>query len=142
MVDEYARLLKLHDWYDWKPDIAEQPPGENIQSGATNPELLKEKEPEAFTYCLDALKRFNGKPREEIFRVVSEIGILGTKGIDYASPDKTYFLKSIPHEEFCGLHLMCLMYVGFKLIEPNLDTGLDFADAFKMAFDVHNSRIH
>ena len=37
---------------------------------------------------------------------------------------------------------MCTMYVGFKLIEPNLDTGLDFADAYKMALDVHNSRIH
>ena len=82
------------------------------------------------------------KQGKEISEVVSEIGILGTKGIDYASPDKTYFLKSIPHEEFCGLHLMCIMYVGFKLIEPNLDTGLDFADAYKMALDVHNSRIH
>jgi type I site-specific restriction endonuclease len=28
--------------------------------------------------------------RDEIFRIVSEIGMLRTKGIDYFDPDKTY----------------------------------------------------
>ena len=51
-------------------------------------------------------------------------------------------LKSIPQKEFTGLHLMCLMYTGFKIIEPDLDTGLDFADAYKMALDVHKSNAH
>ncbi len=68
--------------------------------------------------------------------------MLGTKGIDYTDPDKTYLLNSIPQKEFSGLHLLCLMYTGFKLIEPDLDTGLDFADAYKMALDVHNSKVH
>lgn len=142
MVDEYARLLKLQGWYDWQLDIAEPSPGKSSSNGTTNPELLKEKEPAAFLYCLNALQRFDNKSREEIFSVVSEIGMFGTKGIDYTDPDKTYFLKSIPNKEFTGLHLLCLMYTGFKLIEPDLDTGLDFADAYKMALDVHKSKLH
>jgi hypothetical protein len=34
------------------------------------------------------------------------------------------------------------MYVGFKIIEPTLNTGLDFKDACEMALEVHNSSIH
>ena len=142
IVDEYAKILKLQGWYEWKPDIVEPPDEKNTPNGATNPELLKEKEPAAFYYCLDALQRFDGMSRNEIFRIVSEIGMLGTKGIDYTDPDKTYPLNSISQKEFSGLHLLCMMYTGFKLIEPDLDTGLDFADAYKMAADVHNSKIH
>ena len=142
MVDEYARLLKLQGWYDWQLDITEPSPGESSPNGTTDPELLKEKEPSAFFYCLDALQKFDNKPREEIFSIVSEIGMLGTKGIDYTDPDKTYFLKSIPQKKFTGLHLLSLMYTGFKIIEPDLDTGLDFEDAYKMALDVHKSTAH
>jgi len=142
MVDEYARLLKLQGWYDWQLDITEPSPAESSPNGATDPELLKEKEPAAFYYCLDALQRFDNKSREEIFSIVSEIGTLGTKGIDYTDPDKTHLLKSIPQKKFTGLHLLCLMYTGFKIIEPDLDTGLDFADAYKMALDVHKSNVH
>ena len=142
MVDEYAQLLKLQGWYGWKLDTAELPQAIKITSAASDIEPLKEKEPAAFYYCLDALQRFAGKSREEIFRIVSEIGMLGTKGIDYSDPDKTYIINSIPQKEFTGLHLLCLMYTGFKIIEPDLDTGLDFADAYKMASDVHNLKIH
>lgn len=142
IVDEYAKILKLQGWYEWKPDIAGLSNDKNTPNGATNPELLKEKEPAAFYYCLDALQRFKGMSRNEIFRIVSEIGMLGTKGIDYTDPDKTYILDNIPQKEFSGLHLLCMMYTGFKLIEPDLDTGLDFADAYKMAMVVHSSKVH
>ncbi len=141
MVDEYAQILKLQGWYSWKHDTVRSSPDASTSVGESGSEQIKEKEPAAFYYCLDALQRFAGKSREEIFQVVSEIGMLGTKGINYSDPDKKYFINSIPQKEFTGLHLLCLMYTGFKIIEPDLDTGLDFADAYKMAFDVHNLKI-
>lgn len=79
--------------------------------------------------------------RDEIFRIVSEIGLLGTGGIDYANP-KTYTLKTIPGEQFTGLQLLCLLYVGFQKIEPNMDTGLDFREAYTLAVDAHRARFH
>jgi hypothetical protein len=51
---------------------------------------------------------FAGKSREEIFRIVSEIGMLGTKGIDCSDPDKTCLSNSFSQQEFTGLHLLCL----------------------------------
>lgn len=137
LVDEYAHLLKLRNWYDWKLDTtqAERP------SAVTNPELLKAKESDTFKYCLDALRRFEDMPSDEIFKIVSEIGILGAGGIDYASP-KTYTLKSIPGEQFTGLHLLCMMYVGFQKVEPDMDTGLDFKEAYTLALDAYKAQFH
>jgi len=139
LVDEYARLLKLQQWYVWGDDIS-------VSASLSNFENPKEPVttdlPEAYGYCLDALKRFDGKSRDEIFKIASEIGLLGTKGIDHTTPDKTYPLKSFPNETFTGMHLLCLMYVGFKLIEPDLNTGLDFRDAYEMALEAHKASIH
>lgn len=137
LVDEYARILKLQNWYEWKHDVtqAERP------SAVTNPELLKTKESDTFKSCLDALRRFENMERDEIFKIVSEIGILGSGGIDYASP-KTYTLKSIPREQFTGLQLLSMLYVGFQKIEPAMDTGLDFKEAYTLALDAYKARFH
>lgn len=137
LVDEYARILRLSNWYEWRPDISQA----EASSAVTNPELLKTKESDTFKYCLDALRRFEDMERDEIFRIVSEIGILGSGGIDYSSP-KTYALKSIPGEQFTGLHLLCLMYVGFQKVEPAMDTGLDFKEAYTLALDAYKARFH
>ena len=64
------------------------------------------------------------------------------KGIDHAEPKKNYSLKSCPGEAFSGLHLLCLMYVGFKLYDPKVDCGLDFAEAYKLAQESHKAMIH
>ena len=140
VVDEYARLLKLQKWYIW---------GDEISCATTAPsdtetprESVTADLPEAYSYCLDALKRFDGKSRDEIFKITSEVGLLGTKGIDHTTPGKTYTLKSFSSETFTGMHLLCLMYVGFKIIEPGLDTGLDFKEAYELALEAHKSSIH
>ena len=135
LVDEYARLLKLQNWYEWIFDVPET----DRSSAVTNPELLKAKESETFKYCLEALHRFENKSRDEIFKIVSEIGMLGTSGIDYATP-KIYTLKSLPGEEFTGLQLLCLMYTGFQKVEPAMDTGLDFKEAYTLALQVYNAK--
>ncbi len=98
--------------------------------------------PETYTHCLDALRRFDGQPRDQIFAVVSEIGLLGMNGIDHTTPGKTYTLKTYPNEIFSGLHLLCLMYVGFKLYDPKVNCGLDFAEAYELALEAHGAVVH
>ena len=84
-------------------------------------------------YCLDTLKRFEDLPNEKIKDIAFEVGLLGTKGIDYTKPDNRYSLKSLPGEQFTGLQMLVFMYVGFKKINPTVNTGLDFEDAYQIA---------
>ncbi|MCB8978658.1 MAG: hypothetical protein H6657_14655 [Ardenticatenaceae bacterium] len=104
----------------------------------TNEDLLKTKTPATAMYCLSALRRFDKMTREEIQSIVFEIATLGQNGLDYASPDQKYVLKTIPGEQFSGLQLMCLMYVGFKDIEPTMDVGFDLREPYEMALKLHN----
>jgi len=136
LVDQVASELKVQGWYDWKQD-EELPPEEG--GGITNPELLELKEPAAVMYCLSALQRFEDMSRDEILGIVSEIAIMGQSGLDYASSDKKYSLQSVPRETFSGLQLMCLMYVGFKDVDPTVDVGVDLSGAYETALRLHNS---
>ena len=88
-------------------------------------------------YCLGALERYEGMAEDKIKEIAFEIGLLGQSGIDYTNAEKRYSLHSIPGEQFTGLQLLCLMYVGFKKIEPSLDTGLDFRDAYEIALTMY-----
>jgi len=141
IVDEYARRLKLLAWFEWQPDRVPLRTGEESTEAAPTPPLTTDN-PEAYTFCLDALRRFEGLSREQIFTVVTEISILGMNGIDQTASGKSYNLKSYPGETFSGLHLLCLMYVGFKLYDPKVDCGLDFATAYALARESHKTMVH
>jgi len=131
LVDAFADLLGVRGWYEWKPDpgtheVTEAP----AKEGTTNPELLREKHPAAVWFLLDALKRYAPMAVEDVRAIAFEIGMLGRSGLDYASHEKKYTLRSIPGETFSGLHLMCLMHAGFKRIAPDLDSGMDLDEPF------------
>ncbi len=140
-VDAFARLLKLRPWYDWQTDTTylheKQEPADPALSAP-----MKTDKPEAYTFCLDALRRFEGRSRDSIFSVISEISLLGMNGIDHTTPVKTYTIKAYPGETFSGLHLLCLMYVGFKIYDPSVNCGLDFAEAYEMALEANKANIH
>ena len=80
--------------------------------------------PDAATYCLGAIGKFEKMPPSEVQRVAFEIATLGMKGLNVNDPDQRYQLKSLPGS-FSGLHLVCLMYVGFKSFAPEQDIGFD-----------------
>jgi Tfp pilus assembly protein PilF len=84
-------------------------------------------------YCLSALQYFQDKDLEEIKRVGFEIAMLGRQGIDPAKTDRKYHLKSIPGKEFTGLQLLAYMYSAFQVIDPFLDTGLNFKKEYEAA---------
>ena len=94
--------------------------------------------PDAFSYCLGALRRFDGMPKAEIQRITFEIAMLGTRGLQVNDPAEQYTLNSIPGK-FSGLHLLCIEYVGFKLLDPSVDIGFDLAAEYEAACEVHGS---
>ena len=109
------------------------------RQGTTNPALLKEKQPAAIFYFLDAFKRFDAMTPEQVRDVAFEIALLGRNGLDYASPDEKYELRSVPDRKFSGLHLMCLMYAGFKRVAPEHDVQMDLNDSFLTALQMHEN---
>lgn len=92
--------------------------------------------PDAFSYCLGALQRFEGMPKSEVQRITFEIAMLGTRGLQVNDPAEQYTMKSIPGK-FSGLHLLCIEYVGFKLIDPSVDLGFDLSAEYAAACKVH-----
>jgi len=41
------------------------------------------------------------------------------------------------NESFSGLHVMCLMYVGFQKVDPSVDLRLPLEDAYCEALNQH-----
>ena len=77
---------------------------------------------------------------EKIREIAFEIALLGQQGLNYASAEKKYRLKSLPDEDFSGLQLICLMYAGFKRIAPEQDTGMDLNEPFLQALSLYRTR--
>ena len=42
--------------------------------------------------------------------------------------------------QFLGLQLMCLMYVGFKMIDPALNTSLDLDAPYKAVLKLYRAK--
>lgn len=140
LVDEFADLLGLRDWYAWTPDPGAHEATESVREGASNPELLQTLHPAAVWYLLSALRRYDQLPVEKVREITFEAGLMGEKGLDYASPDKKYALRSIPEETFSGLEVMCLMHAGLRRIAPELDTGMGLDEPYLAALEMFEMR--
>ncbi|MFH1409440.1 MAG: tetratricopeptide repeat protein [Nanoarchaeota archaeon] len=90
---------------------------------------------DAMFYCLAALQFFKDKTPEQIRQVAFEIGIKGRQGLDINNPDKKYTLDSMDGS-FTGLQLVSYMYVGFKMIDPDQNIGLDLSEEYKHALEL------
>jgi hypothetical protein len=137
LVDDFGEMLGLRGWFAWKPDpgthqVEQQPPTE----GANNPEMLTEKHSASVLHLLDALKRYDKLPVEKVREIAFEAAMVGRHGLDFASQERKYSLKSLPDESFTGLQLMCLMYAGFKRFAPEQDLGMDLNEPFLTALEL------
>ena len=65
-------------------------------------------------------------PKERIGKITMEIANLGRGGLKINEPEARYHLENM-EGDFSGLHLLCLMHVGFQMFDPEADagTGLD-----------------
>lgn len=87
---------------------------------------------DAVQYCLSALEYYNTLSFTEIQAIALEIAMVGEQGLDPSSPEPAYTLQSMKGE-FTALGLLCYMYVGFKIIKPDVDIGFDLSKEFEMA---------
>lgn len=85
---------------------------------------------DAVFYLLDAMRLFRGKSLQEI---TFEIGILGKYGLDINDPKETHVLRALPGRTFSALQLICIMYAGFKKIEPGMDIWAELGEERRMA---------
>ena len=162
LVDAWAAELGLTGWYGWTVDDTMLPPpvsagspaperpGHRLppavaarqEGGATNPDYFADPGAQmaASMYMLDALRRFAHMDRQQIRQIAAEVAIIGKDGITYGGDKKvTYTLKSLPGEEFSGLEMLCLEYVGFKLVAPELDLRIPLDEAYRMAVQMYES---
>ena len=58
---------------------------------------------------------------------------MGSGGLDYTSSEKKYHVTAYEDESFSGLHVMCLMYVGFQKVNPSVDLQMPLEDAYREA---------
>lgn len=84
-------------------------------------------------YCVDAMRYFKNKTKEEIKAVGFEIAMLGATGIDPNNSEKKLHLASIPNKEFSGLQLLAFMFVAWKEIDASKDLGLNFESEYQTA---------
>ena len=87
---------------------------------------------DAVMYCLSALQKFATMSQGQVQAVAFEIALLGQRGLDVNNPNPQYTLRSLPGD-YSGLHLMSLMYVGFKQLAPDKDIGFDLAEEYRTA---------
>ncbi|MBN1236654.1 MAG: hypothetical protein JW999_11515 [Methanotrichaceae archaeon] len=88
---------------------------------------------DAVFYLLDAMRQFAGKSLDEVREVTFEIGMLGKYGLDINDPQESHVLRALPGRTFSALELLCIMYAGFKRIEPGMDIGVDLGEEWGMA---------
>ena len=88
---------------------------------------------DAVFYLLDAMRLFRGKSLQEILEINFEIGMLGKYGLDINDPQESHVLRALPGRTFSALQLICIMYAGFKRIEPGMDIGVDLGEEWGMA---------
>ncbi len=88
---------------------------------------------DAVFYLLDAMRLFRGKSLQEIQEMTFEIGMLGKYGLDINDPQESHVLRTLPGRTSSALQLICIMYAGFKRIEPGMDIGVDLGEEWGMA---------
>ena len=74
-----------------------------------------------------------GKSLQEIQEIAFEIDMLGKYGLDINDPQESHVLRALPGRVFSALQLICIMYAGFKRIEPGMDIGVDLGEEWGMA---------
>ena len=70
-----------------------------------------------------ALRLFHGKSPEEIREMSFEIGMIGRHGLDINDPKSSHVLRALPGRVFSARELVCIMFAGFKRIEPEWMSG-------------------
>ena len=103
-----------------------------MQGGATG-------RPDAVAYCLSAIENFANLSDKEVQRILYEVGTIGNKGFDINDSTQKYELQSMPGK-FSGMQMVCIMYVGFRRIAPELASTFDLSTEYAVAMGQFEKR--
>jgi hypothetical protein len=87
-------------------------------------------------YMVDALKYFEGLPKQKIKEIAQEIALQGTQGYN---PNNSYRLSAIPEKVFSGYQILAYYYVSWKLAIPEMLSQLQllYDEEYKLALTMH-----
>jgi tetratricopeptide (TPR) repeat protein len=88
--------------------------------------------PDVVMYIAGALRTFKEIGPQKAKQLTLEIALKGQSGLDINDPTQKYTLKSRPGN-YSGMHLLSIMYAGFKAIDPNMDAGVDLSAEYEAA---------
>jgi Flp pilus assembly protein TadD len=94
---------------------------------------------DVLSLCVEALRIFDGMPRDRVQAITMEIAMLGTKGLSVSDTTTKHRLRGLPGS-FSGLQLLCLEYVGFEIIDPSVDIGFEITAEYEEAKRRHEGR--
>ena len=88
--------------------------------------------PDVMMYIASALETFAKLDVAKRQQVTLEIALKGQTGLDINDAEAKYTLKSLPGQ-FSGMHLVSIMYVGMKELDPDTDPGVDLSAEYDAA---------
>lgn len=65
---------------------------------------------------------------------------LGRHGMDLDDPERRYRLSTSPGKEFSGLHMVSLLYMCLKALDPAINPGIDPHEAYLRALQLERGR--
>jgi len=86
--------------------------------------------PDVVMYLTGALDTFEKVGAIKTREIAFEIAMKGQSGLDTNDSAQKYTLTTLPGQ-FSGLHLVSIMYAGFKQLDPDLDAGIDFKPEYE-----------
>ena len=88
--------------------------------------------PDVVMYIASALDTFAKMDVAKRRQITLEIALKGQTGLDINGAEAKYTLKSLPGQ-FSGMHLISIMYVGMKELDPDMDSGVDLSAEYDAA---------
>ena len=65
-------------------------------------------------------------------QITLKIALKGQTGLNINDAEAKYTLKSLPGQ-FSGIHLISIMYVGMKELDPDMNPGVDLSAEYDAA---------
>ena len=95
--------------------------------------------PDAVMYCLGALEHFDDMDQAQLASIMMELATLGQSGLPVNDHEKQFKLRLLPGE-FSALQIVCMMHVGMKKIDTEVDSGFDIAREYEAALAMHKNK--
>ena len=86
---------------------------------------------------IEALERFAGILQPDVQKIACGSPRSAVAAPNLNDSEKKHTLQSLPGS-FSGLHLLCLKYVGFQILDPTIDVGIDLSAEYQAALEIHS----